>query len=213
MNRFLAIQVTGLHLRAAAAFGQVPKKIFEQTILNFKRHNKTMNLRVFLFSIISLALAGQAGAQNFGADPLTGRAIVNVPLGGISAMDISVGVSLSHHGGALQVDEGPGNAGMGWNVNIGGGIYREVRGLPDELNTATQKGWLYNNNGSNIQGFNPSADDNLSVCTDETSDWTFVNSFGATNDSEPDIYYFHAPGISGKFIYGVDGLPKLIPYQ
>lgn len=147
-------------------------------------------------------------------DPLTGRAVINLPLAGISAYDLSASVTLSHHGGALRVGEGPGNAGMGWNVSMGGYVTREVRGLPDDLNAPTQKGWLVNNTATTIQNFTPSADHALTNCTNEQVDWGFMNStLGSALDSEPDIFYFEAPGISGKFIFGADGLPKTIPYQ
>ena len=171
--------------------------------------NTFVKMKLLLFFVFSFIIFN-CTAQS--VDPLTGRAIVNLPLGSVSALDISVGVSLSHHGGALRVAEGPGNAGMGWNVNMGGSISREVRGLPDEINSGGKVGWL-SGAATTIQNFTPSADDNLAVCTDETTDWNTINSLGYVTDPEPDIYYFQAPGISGKFIYGTDGLPKLIPYQ
>lgn len=150
-------------------------------------------------------------------DPLSGRAIVNIPLGKINALDLSVGVSLSHHGGALQVNEGPGNAGMGWQVSLGGYIAREVRGLPDDYSKAndSRTGWLANNNANAnlVQSFTPNGDDNLSVCSDEAVDWTFMTNLNYVKDSEPDVFYINAPGLSGKFVFGADGLPKLIPFQ
>ncbi len=148
-------------------------------------------------------------------DPLTGKAVVNIPLGEISALDLSASVSISHHGGALRVNESPGSVGMGWQLNAGGSITREVRGLPDDYNVANdnRKGWLYSNNASGVQNFNPSADDVMSTCADEVADWNFLNNVGFVNDTEPDIFYFSAPGIAGKFVFGSDGLPKLIPYQ
>lgn len=148
-------------------------------------------------------------------DPLTGRVVVSIPLGEISALDLSASVTLSHHGGSLKVNEAPSNAGMGWTVNMGGSISREVRGLPDDYNVANdpRKGWLYNSNTTNTQNFVPSSDDVMTTCADETADWNFINSLGYVNDSEPDVFYVNAPGLSGKFIFGADGLPKLIPYQ
>ena len=180
-----------------------------------RKTNTFVKMKFLLFFVFSFIIFN-CTAQS--VDPLTGRAIVNLPLGSVSALDISVGVSLSHHGGALRVAEGPGNAGMGWNVNMGGAISREVRGLPDEYNGSgsdTRKGWLYNNNANaqSIQNFNPAGDNNLADCSDEVNDWDFISGRGYANDTEPDIYYFQAPGISGKFIYGTDGQPKLIPYQ
>src|SRR5579859_1215088 len=142
-----------------------------------------IRLRNLLGVCLCLAIAP---AFSQGVDPLTGRAIINVPLGGVSAFDLSVSLGLSHHGGALRVNEGPGNAGMGWTANLGGGyVTREVRGLPDEYNVTgdNRKGWLYNNNAQNIQNFTPSADDNLGVCTDETTDYNFINSQGYIYDT------------------------------
>jgi hypothetical protein len=149
----------------------------------------------FLFSIVT------THAQS--VDPLTGRAIINLPLGSFSTKDLSASISLSHQGGALQVNQGQGNAGMGWNVNFGGQITREVRGLPDELSgvVSNKTGWLFNNNSSAIQGLGASAS------------YSFISGLGYTKDTEPDIYYFSAPGISGKFLFGADGQIKLIPYQ
>lgn len=166
------------------------------------------------FIILSFILSVFSGYCQ-SVDPLTGRATIQIPLGSVKALDLSVGVGLVHNGGALTVSEGPGSAGMGWGVDAGGYISREVRGLPDEFTNATdaRKGWLSNGNAANIQGFASTADDNLSVCTDELTDYNFINGNFGLNDMEPDVYYFSAPGLSGKFIYGSDGQPKLIPYQ
>ncbi|HQQ82125.1 MAG TPA: hypothetical protein PK059_03000 [Cyclobacteriaceae bacterium] len=164
--------------------------------------------------VLALVLAISFTESSFGqsVDPLSGRAIINLPLGSISAMDIGASVSLSHSGGAIRVDEGPGNAGMGWNVSMGGYVSRQVRGLPDDINTGGKVGWR-NGSAAMIQSFTPSADDNLAVCTDEVFDYNTLTNLGYLYDPEPDIYFFQAPGISGKFIYGADGQPKLIPYQ
>ncbi|MCZ8070290.1 MAG: PKD domain-containing protein [Cytophagales bacterium] len=150
-------------------------------------------------------------------DPLTGRAVVNFPIGSISAQDISIGASLSHHGGALKVNESPGNAGMGWQVYAGGSVSREVRGLPDDFSKANdpRTGWLVNSNANAlmVQSFTSASDNNLDVCSDEVADWNFLNGLNYLKDTEPDIFYFSAPGLSGKFVFGSDGQPKLVPYQ
>lgn len=172
-------------------------------------------LRTLTITVLFLFVGFVAGGQS--VDPLTGRAIVNLPLGEIKALDLSASVSLSHHGGALKVNEGPGNAGMGWQVYMGGVVSREVRGLPDDYSKAADNrtGWLVNSNANAalIQGFTSSSDDNLDICTDEEADWNFMNGLNYIKDTEPDIYYFSAPGLSGKFVFGSDGLPKLVPYQ
>ncbi|MBI1767622.1 MAG: PKD domain-containing protein [Bacteroidetes bacterium] len=169
------------------------------------------------FATALLLLLTFSFSQAQDIDPLTGRAAVSLPICKIGALDLSMGVTLSHHGGSLQVNEVAGNAGMGWNLIMGGSVSREVRGLPDDYSLAgdARTGWLVNSNAnaSLIQGFIPSGDNNLSVCSDETPDWTFINNLSYIKDAEPDVFYFNAPGLSGKFVFGADGLPKLVPYQ
>lgn len=178
----------------------------------------TRNFVVSLFAAFAFSLTTLAQ----GVDPLTGRASISIPLGGIGVQDVSVSASLAHHGGALKVNEGPGNAGMGWQIYVGGSVSREVRGLPDDYEKVndTRRGWLQlinanatNNNATVIQNFTSTSDDDLSVCSDEAADWSFINSLGYNYDTEPDVFYFSAPGLSGKFVFGADGNPKLIPYQ
>jgi len=173
----------------------------------------TRNFVVSLFAAFAFSLTTLAQ----GVDPLTGRATISIPLGGIGVQDVSVSASLAHHGGALKVNEGPGNAGMGWQIYVGGSVSREVRGLPDDYSKAndSRTGWLLNNNANAnlVQSFTSTSDDDLNICADEAADWTYINNLGYTKDTEPDVFYFSAPGLSGKFIFGADGLPKLVPYQ
>ncbi len=136
-------------------------------------------------------------------------------MGGISESDISIPVTLWHHGNSLRVAEGPGNAGMGFNVSIGGAVSRVVRGYPDDYNVANdnRKGWLYNGNGQNIQTFTSTSDDNLSICTDEATDRAFLQTLLYDKDTEPDVFYISAPGLSGQFVLGPDGTPRLVGQQ
>ncbi len=162
----------------------------------------TRSFKLVAFIVMaSVTTCDRLKAQS--VDPLTGRAIINLPLGSINNKDLNASVNLTHQGGALQVNQGQGNAGMGWNVTYGGQISREVRGLPDELSgvVSNKTGWLFNNNATAIQGLGTSAS------------YSFISGLGYIKDTEPDIYYFSAPGISGKFLFGADGQIKLIPYQ
>jgi YD repeat-containing protein len=146
-------------------------------------------------------------------EPLTGRAVIDLPLGNLQVGDINIPIGISHQGGSLKVMDGEGDVGAGWRLVAGGMVSREIRGLPDDFLDATRSGWLYNGNAQAIQNFVPSADDVLSTCTDEQADFNFINGLGYLKDSEPDIYYFQAPGISGKFILGTDRTAKLLTYQ
>ncbi|HLZ16537.1 MAG TPA: hypothetical protein VKQ08_05830, partial [Cyclobacteriaceae bacterium] len=167
--------------------------------------------------LILLSISQVLRAQD--VDPLTGRAIVNISLASVSFQDLSVGVGLSNIGGALRVSDGPGNAGMGWNVSFGGGsISREVRGLPDEYAGTSgdnRKGWIQNlSTSASIQNYTSSADTAMADCSAENADWRFINNLGYANDPEPDVFYFNAPGLSGKFVFSCfGGTPQVIPYQ
>lgn len=164
-------------------------------------------------TIILLILAiSEAFSQS--VDPLTGTVRFSVPLGQLQAVDISVPISIGYHGDALRVDDGQGSCGLNWSLSIGGSITRQVRGLPDEMNEATRKGWLYNNNALAVQNFIPGGDDDLaSNCTDEVADWNFLDSRGFIYDTEPDLYFYNAPGISGQFVYDATGTPRLLTHD
>ncbi|MFM8913620.1 MAG: hypothetical protein ACKOE6_12015, partial [Flammeovirgaceae bacterium] len=149
------------------------------------------------------------------ADPLTGRLQYSVPIGNIQALDLNIPIGLYHHGNAVQVAEGNDDAGLGWSLSGSGSVTRIVRGLPDDLNQPNRKGWLYAGNAQTIQAFAPQADDNLAICTDEEADFNALESLTANmvNDTEPDLFYVQAPGLSAQFVFGADGQPKLLVHQ
>lgn len=165
----------------------------------------------FLICLILLT-ARDSEAQT--VDLLTGSLQYAIPLGTVAANDISVPVSIVQHGDAMRVAEGEGDCGMGWSLSAGGAITRIVRGLPDELNVATRKGWLHlGSNYSSIQSFSPAGDDVLDTCSDESTDFDFLDGLAFTYDTEPDLFYFQAPGISGQFVLNSSGAPQLLTLQ
>lgn len=177
-------------------------------------------LPVWLLFMAS-CLAWRAQSQNVNVDPLTGRAQVSLPLFTVKSGDLNASVSLSYFGGSgIRVNEGEGTAGMGWNVAAGGSISREVRGLPDDLvgalsgNTGDNRnGWLHQNICRQPGNFVPVADQNLSVCTDELADWNALTNLVSYSDTEPDIFNFNAPGLSGQFVFDNNKIIRTIPYQ
>lgn len=173
----------------------------------------TQSVIVLFFSFILCAVSY---GQPVSVDPLTGRAQISIPIWNISEGDLNAPISVTYSGGGVRVEESEGTAGMSWNLIAGGAVSREVRGLPDDYNgtgSDLRKGWLLNGVASTINSFTPTSDDNLTICSDEVADYNFFTGFTYAKDPEPDIFYFHAPGLSGQFVLGVDGLPKLFPYQ
>lgn len=67
---------------------------------------------------------------------------VEVPLYTIRARDINVPISLSYHAGGIKVNEEASWAGLGWTLNAGGVISRNVMGLDDFKFTSGSLGYF-----------------------------------------------------------------------
>ncbi len=170
------------------------------------------------FTCIALVIILKVhGQPQVPVDPFTGKAQVAIPIWTLKTNSIEAPIVLSNTGGGMKVTEGEGNAGIGWNVIAGGSVSREVRGLPDDLEDIGDDkiGWLFGTNSQNIQGFVPQGDNNLVVCTDEANDWGFLwsNLKFYSHDTEPDMFSFSAPGISGQFFFDGNKVLRLAPYQ
>jgi hypothetical protein len=180
-----------------------------------------MRKTVFLTALIFLfsgALRTLHAQPSIPVDLLTGRAQVSVPFWQLNYGSLSVPVGISYHSGGVKASDTEGLAGMSWNLVAGGSVSREMRGVPDDYFGSTdatdlRKGWLHNIVAQNTSGYTPTANDDLSICSDENADWTFLNNLAFRNDTEPDVFTFNAPGLSGQFVFGTDKLPKLVPYQ
>ncbi|MEJ0057960.1 MAG: hypothetical protein WDN75_21325 [Bacteroidota bacterium] len=95
-----------------------------------------------------------------------------------------------------------------------------MRGLPDDYVGSVsgvagdnRNGWLHGGNASLVCSFNPTANQDFSVCSDESADWSVMNGFGFTTDTEPDIFRYYAPGLSGRFIFNRYRVKVTLPYN
>lgn len=175
-----------------------------------------MKRYLLLFTLFSFELTL---AQNFTADQLTGKAVGNLPIWTVRSGDLSAGIYLSYYSGGLKMNESERTAGMGWSLVAGGSVSREVRDLPDDLVGAMtgnpkdkRNGWLHGKNSSRIGNFSPSGNLDYSVCTDEVVDFDTLKAFRNV-DTEPDIFSFNAPGLSGQFVFDNGKIIQTIPYQ
>ncbi|AYB33369.1 hypothetical protein [Chryseolinea soli] len=150
-------------------------------------------------------------------DPLTGRLALTLPVTELHSGSISVPVVLVYTAGSgVQSSAEEGSAGVGWDIAVSGAVRRELRALPDDYKgtgTDTRMGWLNGSTTASIQTFVPASDDDLTACVDERDDFNFVNALNYNIDPEPDLFSFSAPGLSGQFMFGADGVPRPIPYQ
>lgn len=174
-----------------------------------------MTVRNSLLLVVLVTCISYFSCSGQSVDPLTGQLQFSVPLMSVSAEGISIPVGLVRHGNSMRVEENEGDFGLGWSLSAGGAVTRQLRGLPDDYTASgdTRKGWLFNNNAQSAQSFTTTSDDNLSSCVDESADWTFLNGRNFMNDTEPDIFSFSAPGLSGRFILSADGTPQLLTWQ
>ncbi len=122
----------------------------------------------------------------------TGIPNISVPLYAARSGDIELPISLSYHASGIKVSQEASWVGLGWALNAGGVITRQVRGL-DDFET---EGYL------RTDRFPPYTEDNL---PDPSEPDQFNQYYNPINtgflDGEPDMYYYNFLGFSGKIIF------------
>ncbi len=132
-------------------------------------------------------------------DMFTGRVNINIPIYELKVGDFSLPISVSYSTGGFKVNEIASWVGLGWNLNCGGMITREVRGIPDEIidngYTSTSGSVLYEN----------LIDGEINNATDPAEFITLLDIATGLKDGEPDLFSFNVGGLSGKFIFDKNG--------
>ena len=113
----------------------------------------------------------------------TGIPQISIPLTSIQEGSLLMPISLSYHAGGVRVEEIASWVGLGWSLNAGGVITRQVRGIPDELDMNRQ------NNIDNIQNY-------------INEELLMQEAVLGIRDTESDLYVFNINGISGTFFFG-----------
>ncbi len=149
--------------------------------------------------------------QKYGDIPVsayTGIPDISIPIYTIKFKDITVPISISYHAGGIKVTEEASQVGLGWVLNAGGSISRNILGA-DDFNSATyfdntildfSNGQLVRDNvqtGCNLNMINASVPNqntayNYSILGYLTG--------SPVKDFQPDQFYYNIPGHSGKFI-------------
>ena len=178
-------------------------------------YKKLFFLLCYLF-ITSFARIVAQGLVN--VSPLTGAANVSIPIYTITNGQVSVPLSIVYAGAGIKARDVESTAGMGWNLNFGGQVTRVVRGLPDDCfkdNAGMPLvGWIGNITTTNAINHFVIAN-NGSTCTNETADINYINSnFPINVDTEPDMFYVNAPGLSCQLVYDqLTGSFRPVNYQ
>lgn len=122
----------------------------------------------------------------------TGTVFVRIPLYSYQDKDFTIPFSLDYASDGYIPNIQSGVLGLGWYLNAGGCIIREVKGIPDN----SEKGFLnafFNLSATNWETVKENNRDNTSSAYTQFSDCT---------ETESDIYHFRFLNYSGSFILG-----------
>jgi len=141
-------------------------------------------------NLISVGLSSPEAASlgKFGNIPVsysTGVPNINIPIFEINAGGIKLPISLDYHAGGVRVDEVSSSIGIGWALNAGGVLTRQMVGYPDETSGS---GYLAA----------PPLDQVYSNRLNYVS-FIYNNALGL-NDINPDVFTYTITGSSGRFI-------------
>jgi len=129
-------------------------------------------------------------STNYGLDNVersTGTVNINIPLYEIKAHDITVPISISYSALGIKIGQEAGAPGMGWELNAGGKINRQVNGLID------------NNSSPGIKSTSPI---NLNADMNPNDRNTLMGVMNGTIDYAYDTYSYTVPGGGGRFTEG-----------
>ncbi len=119
----------------------------------------------------------------------SGLPTINVPFYTIDLDGLKIPIGLSYHARGIRVEEVAPRVGIGWSLNYGGMVSRQVRGKQDDLLGGDAKGYLTQNYYDTFEDVESTR---ISVYHDDRN---------RIADLVPDQFMFNFPGYSGKFIF------------
>ena len=132
----------------------------------------------------------------------TGIPSISIPLYEINDGSLNLPISLNYHAGGIKVEEVASWVGLGWSLNAGGVITRQVRGLVDEY-----AGWARQTGPENT------IERILATGGSQSANKLAVDALRGIRDTEADIYYFNFGKHSGKFFQDELGNFYVAPRQ
>jgi hypothetical protein len=149
-----------------------------------------------------------ASLGKYGDTPVsyyTGIPNISIPIYDIKTKDLSMPINLSYHSSAIRVEEEASIVGLGWSLNAGGVISRNIRGskggafdsyfklgTPSCIETMQAK---LDNPNARMRGVK---DNYTYVMASQMENCLGSNGSGG-DDFEPDIFTFNVGGQNGKF--------------
>ena len=147
----------------------------------------------------------------------TGRPNISIPIYNLQGKEVSVPISLSYDASGIKVEQISTRVGLGWNVNVGGTVTRNVNGEVDVSafapGTETSSFDNYMNDFIDMartENLNPGT--HLRPWSVITNYITFLDRYasGKYTDTKPDTYSFNLNGHSGSFYIDRAGKPICI---
>ncbi|WP_199140122.1 DUF5977 domain-containing protein [Pedobacter sp. ASV12] len=133
-----------------------------------------------------------SGAPNF-----------SIPIYTVSGHELSVPITLSYSYDGFRPSQPIGWTGLGWNLQAGGVISRQIKGRVDESSTGDQNfGSSYVQ--SRIIALGGYESNSMQTFLESVTEGVY--------DGEPDVFSFNFGGYSGKFTL-VNGTYTIYPYQ
>lgn len=134
------------------------------------------------------------GGENITADMYTGTLQVGIPIFDYKGNNgLSHSIKLNFNGRGHRVNDIASDVGLNWFVNVGGSVFREIKGLPDE----------------DVYGFaNTPAEPTSVVLGDSNLAYRYVSD---SMDGQYDIYHFNIGDRTGDFVIGKNGQIVTIP--
>ena len=157
----------------------------------------------------------------------SGEASLTLPLVDFSDPDFNLDVSVTYSTPGFKPLQPDNYVGMGWRLNCGGVITREVHGIPDEFtNIHTDAGFVGGYEISNLKGFRMGTPADPTFMSKVLYPGNLNNEFqhayieegsrkivvrsGGDTEMSPDLYRFSFGKHSGQFMYDLDGTLKVI---
>lgn len=124
----------------------------------------------------------------------TGKMSLQVPVGEYSDRDFTIPISLDYSYDGFKPASPSGAAGLGWSLNAGGCISREIVGVDD----FGEYGYYYASHYSSLTIYN--MQHSVSLIEE-----ILQPTLGDSHETTSDIYHFSFPGHSGSFVIDNDG--------
>jgi YD repeat-containing protein len=135
----------------------------------------------------------------FGSIPVghyTGVPNISIPLYEIKSGDVTIPITLSYHASGIKVAQEASSVGLGWALNAGGCIVREIKHLDDFIGQGYYVDQDFPESDENNNSVNANASDNISNYRD--------GYLANTKDSEPDIFRYNFGNMLGSFFFERD---------